>query len=217
MIQPQGSELIEVHLQRQVRCPSICPKCKPRTSPHKSIFTQPTAFCMGWENKVIPARIISKHEKQYVVANSLFSSDKPIPTIVLVPTAATQTCPNYWIGSQLMLNFLDTLLQQHLQELTPAVHQCHQILLPQDTCVVSRPYFGVTTRLSLHFDGHCSWCLNYLHLRHLRLVLTYLIYTCCKWCWKTSQLGACRVMVIFDRIFLMRYTGEKCTLCCWDM
>ena len=31
---------------------------------------------------------------------------------------------------------------------------------------------------------------------------------------KTSQLGACRVMVIFDRIFLMRYTGETCTLCC---
>ena len=128
-------------------------------------------------------------------------SHKPVPTI----------------GSQLMLDFLDTLLQQHLQELTPAVHQCHQILLPQDTCVVSRPYFGVTTRLSLHFDGHCSWCLNYLHLRHLCLVLTYLIYTCCKWCWKTSQLGACRVMVIFDRIFLMRYAGETCALCCWDM
>ena len=148
-------------------------------------------------------------------------------TSPLLPVLIRRTPPNHWIGpncchtnpsqlldlSQLLLDFLDTLLQQHLQELTPAVHQCHQILLPQDTCVVSRPYFGVTTRLSLHFDGHCSWCLNYLHLRHLRLVLTYLIYTCCKWCRKTSQLGACRVMVIFDRIFLMRYTGKTCTLC----
>ena len=62
MIQPQGSELIEVHLQRQVCCPSICQKCKPRTPPHKSMFTQSTVFNnMGWVNKVIQVRIVSNH------------------------------------------------------------------------------------------------------------------------------------------------------------
>ena len=68
----------------------------PRLINQFSIFTQPTAFCMGWVNKVIPARINSKHENQCIVANS-YLSDKPIPTIGLVPTAVTQTRPNYWI------------------------------------------------------------------------------------------------------------------------
>ena len=98
-------------------------------------------------------------------------------TSPLLPVLIRRTPPNHWIGPKLptAVDFLDSLLQQHFQELTPAVHQCHQILLPQDSYVVSSSYFGVTSVLSLHFDGHCMWCLNYLHLWHLRL-LTYLIY-----------------------------------------
>ena len=132
-----------------------------------------------------------------------FLLDEPLPTIGLVPS------------SQLLLIFwtlcCSSISRNSLQLSINVTRFCYRktvmlcqvpILVSPACCLCILMAIVCGVRTIYIYDTFASW---------------HTWYICCDCCRKTSQLGACRVMVIFDCIFLMRYTGETWTLCWWNM
>ena len=132
-----------------------------------------------------------------------FLLDEPLPTIGLVPSS--QLLLIFWTlcCSSISRNSLQLSINVTRFCYRKTVMLCQVPILVSPACclcILMAIVCGVWTIYI--YDTFACW---------------HTWYICCDCCRKTSQLGACRVMVIFDCIFLMRYTGETCTLCWWDM